>query len=104
MGSAFTSGLGTSMKETLVKLGFEILSNIKVSLATLVIVIFFLTPVFTSVTSFVQRVEAHDRQLKEHSENFKDIKVLNEKLNLLMIQSGISEYRIKAIESQINNK
>ena len=86
------------MKELLQKYFLEILKNTHVSLALLISVIFFLTPVFMGATSFVQSVWAHDRQLEELEFRVRKIDMVDEKINLLMIEIGISKNKIELIE------
>lgn len=88
------------MNDVLLKIGFGILNNTKISLAVLIIAIVFLTPVFTATTSFVQTVWAHDRIIKENTKKFDSVLMLNEKINLLMIEQGIQKYKIQSIENR----
>lgn len=92
------------MKEILVKLGFGLLQNVKVSLAAIVVFVIFMTPVFTSTVGFVQNVWANTRRIDDLERKVLKIDMVDEKLNLLMIESGISKHRIQNIENHYLKK
>ena len=92
------------MKELFVKLAWGLLHNVKISLAVLIAIGIFLTPAVTSTIGFVQNVLANARRLDEHDKKFEKLDMVDEKLNLLMIESGISKHRIETIENHYLKK
>lgn len=83
--------------------------NLKtISLASLLVLLWAIIPVFLVGLNFFQEVKAHGITLKDHEIKFKEnndyMHMLNEKINILLINDGIKEYRIEAIENHYKQK
>lgn len=92
------------MKVLFEKLGFEYLKSVNISVALLIAILIFLTPIFTGVNGFVQESWANTRRIDEIEHRIQKIDMLDEKMNLLMIEIGISKYQIKVIEDHYIKK
>lgn len=86
------------MKALFEKFLFDILHSTKISLAVLIAVLIFLTPAFTGVTGFVQEAWANTRRISDLEHRIQKIDMVDDKLNLLMLEIGVSKNKIELIE------
>jgi len=93
------------IKAYLLKFFVDWLNSHKISLALVVAIWILLSPTYDNLIQFQTKTEAkfdyYDEFLREERK-FK--KELSDKMNLLMIETGISKSKIEAIEKQNYNK
>lgn len=77
----------------------HLIKNIKVPIGIIIIIIFFLTPIFTFTASLVQDVRANTRQLQEHNRRIIKTEMLDEKVSEIMIEMGIQK-KLREIEDR----
>jgi len=81
------------MKALLEKYFLSVLSSHKVSLALVLGALVVLTPSYNNYLQLIHQVEAHEKR-------FNRLEIIDTKLNIIMIELGITKFRIESIEKR----